>query len=162
MMKPKSIDFDAEIQHIQDMTAKQLVQYAADVYHQKLKIDNGRSWLVKKVSYLALSRHTGGKLEGRAAVRATALDDPKTVAALKDVDNKVKCVGNKVKSSIEPRRSAAQLFCSLIMDNAYTDDEIFKRVKEVYNLSDDKRSYVAWYRNSLKRAGKNPPIKRVK
>lgn len=57
----------------------------------------------------------------------------------------------------EKRESAAQMFQDLIMQGRLTDDAIFKKVQEKYNLDDNKRSYVAWYRNKLKKDGKKPP-----
>lgn len=56
-----------------------------------------------------------------------------------------------------PRESAAQMFQDLIMAGNLTDDKIFEKVQAKFGLSDDKRSYVAWYRNKLKKDGKKPP-----
>lgn len=53
--------------------------------------------------------------------------------------------------------SAAQLFRDLIMEGKLTDDEIFRQVQEEFGLDDNRRAYVAWYRNSLKKKGENPP-----
>ena len=62
-----------------------------------------------------------------------------------------------VKAERKPRESAASMFKALIMEGRWTDDEIFAKTQEAFSLSDDKRSYVAWYRNSLKKGGENPP-----
>lgn len=56
-----------------------------------------------------------------------------------------------------PRESAAQMFKDLIMEGKKTDDQIFAAVKAKFKLDDKKRSYVAWYRNSLVKDGKKPP-----
>jgi hypothetical protein len=61
------------------------------------------------------------------------------------------------KATGEKRATAAQLFCDLIMAGNLTDDKIFAKVKEKFGLDDKKRSYVAWYRNKLKKDGKKPP-----
>ena len=53
--------------------------------------------------------------------------------------------------------TAAAMFRVLILQNTMTDDEIFSKVKAAFNLEDSKRSYVAWYRNSMKKKGDNPP-----
>jgi hypothetical protein len=53
--------------------------------------------------------------------------------------------------------SAASRFKELIMAGKLTDDELFAKVQEEFKLSDDKRRYVAWYRNDLKKTGQNPP-----
>jgi hypothetical protein len=56
-----------------------------------------------------------------------------------------------------PRESAAGMFCELIMAGNLTDDKIFEKVQAKFGLSDDKRKYVAWYRNKLTKDGKKPP-----
>jgi len=70
---------------------------------------------------------------------------------------KTKPKGGGAKADKKPRESAAAMFKTLIMKGGQTDDQIFNEVKKKFKLDDDKRSYVAWYRNSLKKAGKNPP-----
>jgi hypothetical protein len=53
--------------------------------------------------------------------------------------------------------SPAAYFRELIMKGGQPDSKIFAAVKAKHNLDDSKRSYVAWYRNQLKKQGKNPP-----
>ncbi len=61
------------------------------------------------------------------------------------------------------KKSAAQTFKDLIMEGKLTDDEIFKKVQEEFNLDDSKRGYVKWYRNNLIKSGITPPtLKGVK
>ena len=62
-----------------------------------------------------------------------------------------------VKKTDDGYSSAFKMFQGLIMDGKLTDDEIFKEVQDKFNLDDKKRSYVAWYRNYLKKKGSNPP-----
>jgi hypothetical protein len=57
----------------------------------------------------------------------------------------------------EPRESAAAMFKELIMAGNLSDDKIFERVQDKFNLDPKKRSYVAWYRNDLSKKGMNPP-----
>lgn len=57
----------------------------------------------------------------------------------------------------EPRESASKMFRELIMDGKLTDDQIFQKVQAKFGLGDEKRNYVKWYRNHLKKTGKNPP-----
>jgi hypothetical protein len=61
------------------------------------------------------------------------------------------------KVSGEKRETAAAMFCDLIMAGSLSDDKIFAKVKEKFGLDDKKRSYVAWYRNKLKKDGQKPP-----
>lgn len=61
------------------------------------------------------------------------------------------------KGDAAPRESAAGMFCELIMAGNLTDDKIFEKVRVKFGLDDKKRSYVAWYRNKLKKDGKKPP-----
>ncbi len=56
-----------------------------------------------------------------------------------------------------PRDTAAQMFQDLIMAGKLTDDQIFAKVQEKFGLDDKKKGYVKWYRNHLKKMGKNPP-----
>ena len=58
------------------------------------------------------------------------------------------------------RVSASSRFVELIMAGELTDDEIFATVQEEFHLDDAKRSYVNWYRNKLKKDGKNPPARK--
>lgn len=53
--------------------------------------------------------------------------------------------------------SAAQMFQDLIMAGRLTDDQIFEAVQAEFGLDEKKRGYVKWYRNHLKKQGKNPP-----
>jgi hypothetical protein len=56
------------------------------------------------------------------------------------------------------RSGAAATFRELIMQGRLTDDQIFTEVQKRHpDISADKRSYVAWYRNDLKKKGENPP-----
>lgn len=60
-------------------------------------------------------------------------------------------------ASTDGPKSAAQLFKELIMKGQLTDDQIFSQVQAAFGLDDNKRSYVGWYRNKLKKDGHNPP-----
>jgi hypothetical protein len=58
----------------------------------------------------------------------------------------------------EKKPSAASRFQELILKpEGRTDDEIFAAVQKEFGLPDEKRSYVSWYRNYLKKQGKAPP-----
>jgi hypothetical protein len=57
----------------------------------------------------------------------------------------------------EKTHSAANMFKDLIMEGKLTDDQIFAKVQKEFNLDDNKRSYVRWYRNDLTKKGMNPP-----
>lgn len=73
------------------------------------------------------------------------------------VDGKKVKVPGKAKGGGERKDSASAMFQTLIMEGKHTDDEIFKRVAEKFGLDEKKRAYVAWYRNHLRKQGKNPP-----
>jgi len=77
--------------------------------------------------------------------------------AKKKANAKQKKLDKKAGKPAAPRETAAALFQELIMDGKLTDDQIFAKVKAKFNLDDKKRSYVAWYRNKLKKDGKKPP-----
>lgn len=56
------------------------------------------------------------------------------------------------------RTGAAATFRELIMKGGLTDEQIFEEVRKRHpEVTPDKRGYVAWYRNDLKKKGQNPP-----
>lgn len=57
----------------------------------------------------------------------------------------------------EKRDSAAAMFKDLILEGKLTDDQIFAKVKAKFDLDDNKRGYVSWYRNNLRKQGKKVP-----
>lgn len=67
-------------------TAKKLCAYAFDNFSTMLPEENGKTWLRKKISYLAYEQ-LKGPLTGRALERAKALD---TEAIIKELQMKDK------------------------------------------------------------------------
>jgi hypothetical protein len=63
----------------------------------------------------------------------------------------------KPTKSADKKPSAAQMFQDLIMAGKLTDDQIFEQVQAEFGLDEKKRAYVKWYRNNLRKQGKNPP-----
>jgi len=61
------------------------------------------------------------------------------------------------KPSGEKKLTASKMFQDLIMEGKFSDDKIFEKVQAKFGLDDNKRSYVKWYRNDLKKKGMNPP-----
>ena len=58
----------------------------------------------------------------------------------------------------EPRLTPATTFRELIMKGGLTDDQIFAAVQKKHpEVTKAKRTYVAWYRNDLRKRGENPP-----
>lgn len=86
----------------------------------------------------------------------TPTEEEKKMAKAK-AKAKQKKADKKAGKASAPRETAAALFQDLIMDGKLTDDQIFAKVKAKFGLDDKKRSYVAWYRNKLKKDGKKPP-----
>lgn len=66
-------------------------------------------------------------------------------------------VEKEKKASVPKEQTASKMFQDLIMAGKLTDEQIFAKVKADFGLDDKKRGYVAWYRNHLKKQGKNPP-----
>ena len=87
---------------------------------------------------------------------AKAKPAPKTEKPATKVP-KVKTEKAAPKAKGEKKQSAAQLFQDLIMAGKLTDDQIFAKVQAEFGLDDSKKGYVKWYRNHLKKNGKNPP-----
>lgn len=82
--------------------------------------------------------------------------EPKAVASTKKPDPKTVKIPER-RESTERRETAAHMFQDLIMEGKLTDNQIFAKVQDKFDLSDDKRTYVRWYRNKLAKSGKNPP-----
>lgn len=61
------------------------------------------------------------------------------------------------KEAGEKKQSASSMFKDLIMQGKFTDDQIFAKVQKEFDLEDNKRSYVKWYRNDLIKKGEKPP-----
>ena len=55
------------------------------------------------------------------------------------------------------RETAAGMFQELIMEGQLPDEEIFKQVQAKFGLDDNKKWYTSWYRNYLKKKGKEVP-----
>lgn len=101
-------------------------------------------------------RATNGTKEPAKAGRRAV--DP-VVAPAKET--KAKATKAPAEKTGEKRESAAQMFQDLIMAGKLTDDQIFEKVQEKFGLDEKKRGYVKWYRNHLKKQGKNPPEPKV-
>lgn len=98
---------------------------------------------------------SAAKAAADKATKAEQAAQPKaTKAAAKTAPAKPAAKG---KAGETEYGSAAQMFQGLIMEGKLTDDEIFAQVQKKFGLDDKKRSYVNWYRNHLKKDGKNPP-----
>lgn len=63
----------------------------------------------------------------------------------------------KVDVARKPRDSAAAMFKALITEGGITDAEIFAKVQKAFGLDESKRTYVAWYRNQLRKSGVDVP-----
>lgn len=71
---------------------------------------------------------------------------------------KAKATPKAAGEGTKKRSGASVTFRELIMQGKLTDDQIFAEVQKRHpDVDDGKRSYVAWYRNDLKKKGENPP-----
>lgn len=95
---------------------------------------------------MAIAQQATRDAKKAAAVSAAKSDDAKKTGGSEKTGNLKK-----------PEVSAAARFQELIMRGTMTDDQIFQAVQTEFNLPDSKRGYVQWYRNHLKKQGKNPP-----
>lgn len=93
-------------------------------------------------------------------MRAGILEQLESNKATKDVVKSVKAGkhGNvKVQKKQKSRETAASMFRGLILEGALTDDEIFAKVQDEFGLSENKRSYVNYYRRELQKKGEAAP-----
>lgn len=91
----------------------------------------------------------------KAAVKKAAVDAAAGKAPPPKTTVKAPVAGKGAEASRKP--SAASRIRDLIMEGKLTDDKIFETAQKEFGLSDDKRGYVPWYRNDLKKKGMNPP-----
>jgi hypothetical protein len=82
---------------------------------------------------------------------------PKAKAAKPTKAAKAKAKPVKAAPSGERPETPAAMFRTLILGGEHTDDAIFAKVQKKFGLDDNKRNYVSWYRNSLKKAGHKVP-----
>ena len=100
-----------------------------------------------------------GRYQPSLADSASAAEPPKAAAAVKETKKAATPAKTAAAAPAqkEKKPSASAMFCELIMEGKLTDDQIFAAVQIEFKLDESKRSYVKWYRNDLKKKGKNPP-----
>lgn len=104
---------------------------------------------VKKGAETAPAKKTKAK---KAAVADKRVATAKKVVAAKKTDN-------GATRAVTPRgESAAAMFQELIRESKLTDDAIFAKVQAKFSLDSNKRGYVGWYRNYLKKKGEDYPV----
>lgn len=87
-----------------------------------------------------------------------AKTEKKAKAPKKDKAPKKAAKGKAAKKEGKTREgSAAATFKELILKGTLTDDQIFAQAQKKHGLDDSKRSYVAWYRNNLRKSGVKVP-----
>lgn len=103
------------------------------------------------------------KLAAREKARAELKEIKAKVKAEKAAKKAAEAAAKPAKVAKDPaapkvrKPSASSMFAELIMAGVLTDDQIFAQVQAAFGLSDDKKSYTKWYRNDLRKKGKNPP-----
>jgi hypothetical protein len=95
------------------------------------------------------------KTEKKTAPKAKA--EKKPAAKAKTEKKTAPKTAKETKAPKERKETASSMLRDLIAAGTLTDDQIFAKVKAKYDLGDDKRWYVSWYRNDMKKKGLNPP-----
>lgn len=120
--------------------------------------------------YAEYSRYIGStKTVLRILNRLTPITKEEMIMATKRKEERTRLASAPVKKTadgkpVPPKKkevSAAARFQELIMQGTMTDDKIFEAVQKEFGLPASKRGYVGWYRNYLKKNGKNPPAAKV-
>lgn len=108
---------------------------------------------------MAVKRKPAAREQSAATARksATKAVAPKAPPGGKGKTKPVLKVKPKSTASAGRPETPAAMFRELILGGEHTDDAIFAKVQKKFGLDDSKRSYVAWYRNSLKKAGHKVP-----
>lgn len=147
---------------------RRFVKVTEEEYHRMTNVAKpakapAKSMADRKAAVANTAGAKGGKKEAVAKAPKTA--NPKPDAEAKKAANlaKLKALNEKKKAERaaagpkEKKPSAASRFCDLIMEGKLADDKIFATVQKEFGLDDSKKSYVGWYRNKLRKDGKNPP-----
>lgn len=132
--------------------------YSCDVGATKEVLDYlGR--LVNVSEKEAIMATTKQTTKQGASKKTPAAPPPKTEKPVKAGRRVTDPVVKSTKPAVVTARppSAASRFQELIMEGKLTDDKIFEKVQTEFGLDESKRGYVKWYRNHLKKQGKNPP-----
>lgn len=175
----RSKDFDTRLQAIKGLSSKDLVTYGTKEFATELPLGNGRTWLVKKVSYLELERSKGG-LSGKSAERLAKLDTAAGVKECKDEESSTATstgVGadgkytQKIKPSKAKREpksidalkppkknegvSIGKYVMGLFSEHGTDYSNNATLAEEVRGLYDSNTSpaSIAWYRNKARKDG---------
>lgn len=146
---------------------RRFTKVTEEEYHRMTNVAKPAAKPAKSMSdrkaAVASTAGKGGKKEAVAKAPKTANPKPDAeakkaanLAKLKELNEKKKAE-RAARGPVEKKPSAASRFQDLIMEGKKSDDDIFKIVQKEFGLDDSKRSYVGWYRNKLKKDGKNPP-----
>lgn len=88
-----------------------------------------------------------------AEAEAKGENPAKTLAQAKVPKPPAKFDRAKLKGADGQYKSASAMFKGLILEAKLSDEAIFRAVQKKFGLGDDKRSYVNWNRNWLKKEG---------
>lgn len=150
-------EFDRRFQPMEDypiVRAAQLyVEYSQNIGATKDALDHlGKIVTISKQEYDMATAKKAASAAVKTTKAAPAKKPAAKAAAPKSATKEKAAAGPK-----EKKPSASAMFCELIMAGKLTDDQIFAKVQEKFGLSDDKKSYVKWYRNKLTKDGQKPP-----
>lgn len=110
----------------------------------------------KKTTTAAPDKKAAPAKKATAAPAKKAAEKPEAKAKPATVARSAKPV-KADGAPIEKKPSAAQMFKDLILEGKLTDDQIFAKVQKAFNLDDNKRSYVTWYRKDMVKKGVKVP-----
>jgi hypothetical protein len=163
-------DFDNEYKPLKDYpperAARLFAGYATSIGATKeaLTCLGNLTTISEQEFHMATAKKAANtKADAPAKAAATKLSTPAKAPVGKAPAAPVKAaVANAKPAAVAKEKSAkgpsaASRFQALIMEGKLTDDKIFETVQKEFNLDDSKRSYVAWYRNHLKKKGEKAP-----
>lgn len=139
-----------------------IVDYPAEqAFDHFRRIANYRGATPEAQKYLGITI-TPPKQEPEMPTTAKKEETPKSVSRAKVKGPPAKPVKGPPAKPVKKPMSTAQRFQELIMEGKLTDEQIFAKVQKEFDLDDGKKGYVKWYRNYLRKQGKNPPEPKVK
>lgn len=101
------------------------------------------------------------KPEPTTKTKPTKAKPEKTVSTTSKASAAKPAKSTSSKPDGERKPKPSVTFRELIIQGKLTDDQIFAEVQKRHpEVTEDKRSYVAWYRNDLRKKGENPPAQK--
>lgn len=170
LLEMNSSEFDRTYSQLNDYPVEKAAQlyaeYAAQLGGTKEAMQALATFVPltpKEIEMVTTKKAATAAAKTETAAKAKAAKPAAKTAVTKETKAKAAAPAKATKAPVakkeagEKKPSAANMFKELIMEGKLTDDQIFAKVQKEFDLDDNKRSYVKWYRNDLTKKGMKPP-----